>query len=172
MTHNDRCSHAETKRSKCKCSCGGELHGLQSQDYSRPKNNRDMYYICKDKFDFPDPKNPRIYMEEIDAYAWIPANSGERSHRLSLRKVVETGIYEVYRRYTQPYQQSNKDVLVMTNIDTELEEVVYQSKNLQQTCNFVNRQIKQYHGYDGDWAECKHKYPEIDRDCNNNVGYR
>ena len=57
MTHNDRCSHAETKRSKCKCSCGGELHGLQSQDYSRPKNDRDMYYICKDKFDFPDPTN-------------------------------------------------------------------------------------------------------------------
>ena len=66
MTHNDRCSHAETKRSKCKCSCGGELHGLQSQDYSRPKNNRDMYYICKDKFDFPDPKKETEVTKEGD----------------------------------------------------------------------------------------------------------
>ena len=172
MTHNDRCSHAKTEHRKCKCSCGGDLHGLAKESREYNYYGKDMYYICEDKFTIPDRDDTRIYMEEVDAYAWIPANSGERSHRLSLRRVVATNEYEVYRRYNQPYQQSNQHMFLVTNIDTELEEVIYKSKNLQQTCNFVNGQIHKYHCHKGDWAECKHKYPEIDHDCSKNDHYK
>ena len=37
MAHNNRCAYARSKRSKCRCSCKGERHGLKARDQERTR---------------------------------------------------------------------------------------------------------------------------------------
>ena len=57
--------------------------------------------ICEYEFERPDPKNPQYSLVEVDIYGWIPRDfwSEIRDHRLSLRKNLKTGKFELYRHY-------------------------------------------------------------------------
>ena len=59
--------------------------------------------ICEKRFEFEDPNNLGYSMLEVDFYASVPtarpSNKGVDSHRLSLRKNLMTGYFELYRHY-------------------------------------------------------------------------
>ena len=55
--------------------------------------------ICEYEFEREDPNNKGYSLTEVDTYAWIPERMGIQSHRLSLRKNLTTGRFEVYRHY-------------------------------------------------------------------------
>jgi len=75
--------------------------------------------ICEAEFETPDPKNPDFSMTEVDYYAWIPydmATPETPNHRLSLRKNLKTGEYELYRRLFQRRIISRKQITVEIQI--------------------------------------------------------
>ena len=49
----------------------------------------------------PDPRNPRYSLVEVNVYGWIPKEFWDeiRDHRLSLRKNLKTGKFELYTYY-------------------------------------------------------------------------
>lgn len=63
----------------------------------------DLYYVCELNFEKPDPRRPTISMHELDFYAYVPAVAIQKysmhTHRLSIRKSMKTGQFEVYRFY-------------------------------------------------------------------------
>jgi len=112
-----------------------------------------MTIICELGFEEPDPKNPKYSLREVDIYAIVPyaqkrASPETRSHRLTLRKNLETGKFEVYRFY----------------YDTKEVEVAYEG-DFEGALNFANRERFRY------WRDlgvrerdvpCRHKHPQID----------
>jgi hypothetical protein len=71
-----------------------------------------------------------------------------KSHRLSLRRNLETGRFEVYRYY---YIQENEEVAFSGSFEEALE--------------FANREANKYWGHLGRRETdkpCKHKHPQID----------
>jgi hypothetical protein len=108
--------------------------------------------ICELGFNDPDPKKPKYSMREIDFYAFIPYDVQQKlhvkSHRLSLRRNLETGRFEVYRYY---YIQENEEVAFSGSFEEALE--------------FANREANKYWGHLGRRETdkpCKHKHPQID----------
>jgi len=57
--------------------------------------------VCEYEFERPDPKNLQYSLVEVDIYGWILKEfwSEVRDHRLSLRKNLKTGKFELYRHY-------------------------------------------------------------------------
>ncbi len=59
--------------------------------------------ICEDRFKHEDPHNLGYSALEMDFYAHVPtgraSNNAVASHRLSLRKNLTTGFFELYRHY-------------------------------------------------------------------------
>jgi hypothetical protein len=107
--------------------------------------------ICEFGFNEPD-KNPKYSMREVDFYAFIPHSSQRefnvRSHRLSLRKNLETGKFEVYRYY---YEDDTEEVAFEGRFEDALE--------------FANREVNKYWGFLGKREPdipCEHKPPNID----------
>jgi hypothetical protein len=54
--------------------------------------------VCEESFKGVNPNNSKYANYEIDFYAWIPPGEGI-DHRLSLRKNLGTGRFEIYRNY-------------------------------------------------------------------------
>jgi len=109
--------------------------------------------ICEKGFSDPDPKNPKYSMREVDFYAFVPfvkqREYNVRSHRLSLRKNLETKKFEVYRFYP----------------NSEEEEVVF-SGDFKGALSFANNERKKYWGSIGKIEPdipCQHEYPIIDK---------
>lgn len=109
--------------------------------------------ICELGFDKPDPRNPTYSLREVDFYAWIPfvaqIKYGIRNHRLSLRKNLVTGKFEVYRYYL--YERR--------------EEVVF-TGDFQEALEFANCEWDKYFS-EIEWSRepdepCQHKWPKID----------
>jgi hypothetical protein len=67
--------------------------------------------ICEWDFNDPDPQNPNYSAYEVDYYMWIPGR-GINDHRLSLRKNLKSGKYEVYRHF---FHLSDEEVLYQYN---------------------------------------------------------
>jgi hypothetical protein len=108
--------------------------------------------ICPLGFDDPDPKRPEYSFHEVDFYAYVPYVSrmryGVKLHRLSLRKNLRTGLFEVYRYYPEGH-----------------EEVVFQG-SFKEALEFGNKEVEKYWGDFGrnePYEECQHRYPKIDR---------
>jgi hypothetical protein len=105
--------------------------------------------ICELGFDIPD-KNPNYSLREVDFYAFVPypiqKEKGIENHRLSLRKNLKTGKFEVYRYYH--YE--------------EKEEVVF-SGNFKEALKIANREREKVWGNRLNDIPCEHKEPNIDR---------
>lgn len=121
--------------------------------------------ICESNFEMRDSKNPNLSMTEIDYYAWIPAGSDLPNHRLSLRKNLRTGEYEVYRRFYETKLTSRKQLTVIKGEDTGKEEVTVHSKNLAEAIKFACNEYRKYHGDRLDDQVCQHRYPVKSRWC-------
>lgn len=115
--------------------------------------------ICKYQFNQPDSKNPNYSFDEIDYYAWIPAGSEFPNHRLSLRKNLITGDFEVYRRFQQGLIFSRKTLTISTNVDSGGEEVVFKSSDLGKAIEFASGEYLKYHGDRMGDQVCQHKSP-------------
>lgn len=116
--------------------------------------------ICEYEFERPDSENPDYSMCEVDYYAWIPAGSGFPNHRLSLRKNLKTGEYEVYRHYVQTHVTSRKELTVIQEKELGTEEVAFKSKDLAEAIKFADGEYKRFHGDDEEPDQvCQHKYP-------------
>jgi hypothetical protein len=103
--------------------------------------------ICEFGFDIPD-KNSNYSLREVDFYAFVPypvQQKGIKNHRLSLRKNLKTGKFEVYRYYH--YEQK--------------EEVVF-SGSFKEALNFANKEREKIWGIDFNDKPCEHKEPNID----------
>jgi hypothetical protein len=92
-------------------------------------------------------------MREVDYYAFVPYVSQVKysveSHRLSLRKNLETGLFEVYRYY---YKDDREEVVFAGSFTDAL--------------RFACEETNKYWGFmyrrEPD-IPCEHKYPKIDK---------
>lgn len=98
--------------------------------------------VCE-YFEREDPNHKGYSLVEIDMYAWIPEGMEMQSHRLSLRKNLITGKFEVYRRYNIITTLNEPDILVQTFVDTKQEEVVC-TGDLKNALEVANREDKKY----------------------------
>ena len=118
--------------------------------------------ICEKEFERPDRDNPNYSMCEVDYYAWIPQGSDLQNHRLSLRKNLRTGEFEVYRCFSETRLVSRKGLTVITGDDTGQEEIAFKSKNLGEAIYFADGEWNKYHGQEAPKEPdkvCQHKYP-------------
>lgn len=99
--------------------------------------------ICEYEFEREDPNHEGYSLVEVDTYAWVPEGMGIRSHRLSLRKNLKTGMFEVYRHYNIITVLTEPEVMVQTLVDTKQEEVIY-TGNLKGALEVTNRENKKY----------------------------
>jgi len=104
--------------------------------------------ICELEFEKPDPKNPDYSLLEVDYYAWIPKNNHIVSHRLSLRKNLKTGKFEVYRFfYTR-----------------RIEEVAFEG-SFEEALKFADAEYEKWHGKKESDKVCQHRYPYKSLSC-------
>ena len=116
--------------------------------------------ICETQFNQPDRKNPNYSLDEIDYYAWIPPNPEVENHRLSLRKNLVTGEFEVYRKFQRRQIFSKKGLTIDTNVETGNEKIAFKSKSLAETIKFADSEWKRFHGKGKEPDKvCEHKYP-------------
>jgi len=108
--------------------------------------------ICPLGFDDPDPIKPEHSFREVDIYAWIPYHFTDEipNHRLSLRKNLKTGLFELYRYYYHD----------------ETEEVIFKGE-FEQALIKANDEWNRFHScWSGILREpdepCQHRYPKID----------
>jgi len=92
----------------------------------------------EEEFSIPDPTNQDYSLLEIDVYGWVPKEKG-KNHRLSLRKNLKTGKFEVYRYYigwARNYIHGTKP-----------EEVAFTSSSLSECIKFAEKEWQKYHGH-------------------------
>lgn len=124
--------------------------------------------ICELEFNAPDSENPDYSQEEIDYFAWTPivTHKDVPNHRLSLRKNLRTGKFELYRRFFEPvrFADLNRGYAVATGIDTGLEQVIF-SGSLAEAVHIGNKEYEKFHGDGHDDKVCEHRYPNIATFC-------
>ena len=99
--------------------------------------------ICEYEFEKEDPNHKGYSLIEVDTYAWIPERMGIQSHRLSLRKNLETGMFEVYRHYNIITILTQPDIMLQTLVDMKQEEVIY-TGDLKGALEVTNGENKKY----------------------------
>jgi len=122
--------------------------------------------ICETEFEREDPDHLGYSMLEVDYYAWIPAGSPMPCHRLSLRKNLRTGEYEVYRRYFQRRLNSRDGVTLIIGNDLGREEVAFKSMSLEEAVEFASEEWRRSHG-EGRSPDkvCQHRPPDLLPTC-------
>jgi len=127
--------------------------------------------ICETEFRTPDPDDPTIAMTEVDYFAWVPPTPGIPNHRLSLRKRLTNGNYEVYRKYVNTTITSG-DIAGMpvTHIQhkrgaDDSEKVLISTPDLQAAIDCAKAEVKRFHGYESQDKVCQHKYPQLAFGC-------
>jgi hypothetical protein len=125
--------------------------------------------ICELSFDRPDPDNPNYSLEEVDYYAWIPANAQVPNHRLSLRKNLVSGKFEVYRRYFEKRTMLMRNLIVATGDDTGLEQVPFEG-TFEEALRFAHTEYEKYHEEIEPDKPCQHEYPNMAITCPNRRG--
>ena len=93
------------------------------------------------EFESEDPKHKGYSMLEVDYYAWIPrsfinSTPSIRDHRLSLRKNIEDGIYEVCRHYYS----------LIGFGGPEKDDVIYSNSSLADAGTFAEKERERFHG--------------------------
>jgi len=109
--------------------------------------------VCELEFEREDPEKLGYSLVEVDYYAHLPFVSvkrfGVESHRLSLRKNLITGQYEVYRDY---------------HFTLAREEVLTSTDDLQEAIDYATREWNYYWGHIGTKERdkvCQHTGREI-----------
>jgi hypothetical protein len=121
--------------------------------------------ICELSFDRPDPKTPNYSLEEVDYYAWIPVHSDIPNHRLSLRKNLVTGAFELYRHFAQRRVLIAPEVLVVTQEPYGQDEVCF-TGTFQDALDFGNREYQKWHGDERQPDKpCEHERPQMAWAC-------
>lgn len=124
--------------------------------------------VCERDFESPDHADPRYSLAEVDMYAWVPAGSGARNHRLSLRRNLVTGEFEVYRRYVTRVAGQFAGAVIVTNVDDGDEEVAF-TGSLEGALQFGNREWNAFHATDDHEREedraCEHGGPSRAYSC-------
>lgn len=127
-------------------------------------------YICETEFATADPSDTDYSMTEVDSYAFIPDGKQNKvkNHRLSLRKNLKTGQFEVYRAYTRSigYFDLKANVLAMTSEETNRTEVVF-TGSLQGAITFTNNEWRRFFGEDSAPTDrvCEHVSPHVSMGC-------
>lgn len=110
--------------------------------------------ICPKRFDRPDPDDPSYSLLEVDIYMWIPYDKTktEGNHRLSIRKNLETGKFELYKAY---YGKRPKIV------------VIFESEDLGEVLKKAHKLWEYHHGkgFREPDEVCCHRPPIIDPLC-------
>lgn len=103
--------------------------------------------ICELGFEEPDFSRPEYSMREIDYYAFVPhgKRSGVKNHRLSLRKNLKSGKFEVYRYY---YEEDREEVVFEGEFDDALE--------------FAHSESVKFWGERPKDVKCAHTSPRVD----------
>jgi len=106
-------------------------------------------FICETEFEQPDPKDPDYSLVEIDYYSHIPYGSNFPQHRLTLRRNMRTGEYEIIRVYHE------KQV-----------EVAFKSKIFRKVLEWANGEVRRFWGQDREPDKpCEHKPPNLYHGC-------
>jgi hypothetical protein len=66
-----------------------------------------------------DPQDPRIAAREVDIYGHTP-RAGMGDHRLSVRRVLATGQFELYRHFLRPGPKGPAEQVVLTGTLAEV----------------------------------------------------
>jgi len=110
--------------------------------------------VCEYEFERPDPRNPSYSLVEVDIYGWIPRDFWDeiRDHRLSLRKNLRTGRFELYRHYYAD----------------DYDEVIF-TGSLEECLKKAGQEWKRFHfGWAGvvpEFKTCRHRPPDISSLC-------
>jgi hypothetical protein len=115
-----------------------------------------VYYVCEYSFNpnVRDKDDPDVCLHELDFYSW----NGDRTiagHRLSLRKRISTGEYELYRRFFRPLEHNGKTETIIcksADLQTVLDAGVEEWRNIYQSECSPHR-------------VCRHEYPEKAVSC-------
>lgn len=94
--------------------------------------------VCEESFRGINSHGVRYANYEIDFYAWTPPGK-VRDHRLSLRKNLTTGQYEVYRGYSS----------------SETEEIIFEGE-LQDALQIGDNETVRFHLFDPEDEACDH----------------
>ncbi|TLX65901.1 MAG: hypothetical protein E6L03_10505 [Thaumarchaeota archaeon] len=131
--------------------------------------------VCEKEFERPDPQDANYSMAECDIYAWIPADkvalSGMQSHRLSLRKNLKTGEFEVYRLYNQEHiiKQGSLAIVTYDVQSGKPVEIAFSSKDFIKALDFCNEEWDKWHYKEGEHRNkdvpCEHEYPQRSMLC-------
>ena len=124
-------------------------------------------YVCESQFNVPDKNILDIYLHEVDWYAWIPKQPLMPNHRLSLRKRISTGNFEVYRAFMDTSIIRMPGVVgVSLTPNGRVEQIVHAGPSLADALEAGNREAKKYHGDEcGNDQVCEHRYPNIAAGC-------
>jgi len=129
--------------------------------------------ICPSEFETEDSEHKGYSMAEVDYYSWIPSPFQTvriPNHRLSLRKNLVSGQYEVYRKYYETPQSlvvRGKDFTMVTTGKESLDEEVVFKGSLEEAIRFADNEWHRYHGEGKERDEvCQHKYLRRSLGCN------
>jgi len=121
-------------------------------------------YICEKLFDKPDNKFPVYSFHEVDYYGWVPQGKGVENHRLSLRKNLVTGKFEVYRHYYRRRIVQTPQCLVVGQEDTGQEETIFEG-TFEEALEFADNEYRQFHGDKEPDRPCRHERGHCDFLC-------
>jgi hypothetical protein len=102
--------------------------------------------VCEYGFNQPDRDDPCYSQEELDFYFWIPPNPDMPNHRLSIRKNLVTGDFEVYRCYARAEVMCRKELTVLTNVEGDAISIAFKTLNLQEALDYAYGEEEKYHG--------------------------
>lgn len=126
--------------------------------------------VCEKEFDTPDANDSNYSQAECDVYAWIDQGratlAGMENHRLSLRRNLKTGNFEVYRLYHKEVVRAHSGV-VMISHDVQSGrpvDIAFVSSNFEETLRFINAEWDKWHWREGDPhhldVPCEHQRPQ------------
>ena len=121
--------------------------------------------ICELSFQVPDSDTPGYSLHEVDYYAGVPAcNRDVPNHRLSLRKNLTTGNFEVYRRYLRRKVVTKPCFMVISSTDMGLEEVMF-AGSFSEAMAYGDSEYRKYHGGKEPDKVCQHEWPNRAVSC-------
>jgi hypothetical protein len=122
-------------------------------------------WVCEFRFNQPDPRNPKSSGRERNFYVWVPLKTELRirNHRLTLRKNLVTGEFEVYRAFGKPFYtitpQGN-----LRNQNVGSDEIIYKG-DFAGALEAGNHEYYKAHGRKLDQKPCIHRRPYADLYC-------
>jgi len=117
--------------------------------------------ICELEFEREDPNKKGYSMDEIDYYEWAPAT--QRNHRLSLRKNLITGEFEVYKCF---WTGQDTPTGIIPDVEQGEEQVMFKTKSLAEAVQWAREETEWVHpSWQIEDKICKHLPGEASSSC-------